>query len=54
MYRVVNLATGKAVDVNFEQLCSEVGEQLDEAFYTEVFIAHTLTGKDGQLVIAGE
>lgn len=54
MYSVTNMSTGVTSEVNFEQLSSEVDESLDEAFFTEVFVAHTLTGKTGQLVVMKE
>ena len=53
MFTVYNQTTRKTTDVNFEQLKTLVGEELDEIFYTPVFIAHTLSGKDTKFVITG-
>lgn len=54
MYNVTNMSTGTTSEVSFEQLSKEVGEPLDETFFTDVFVAHTLTGKNGQLVVMKE
>lgn len=53
MFTVYNQTTRKTTDVNFEQLKTLVGEELDEIFYTPVFTAHTLSGKDTKFVITG-
>lgn len=53
MFTVYNQATRKSVEVNFEQLKTLVGEDLDDIFYTKVFTNHTLTGKKDRFIITG-
>lgn len=53
MFTVYNQATRKSVEVNFEQLKTLVGEELDDIFYTKVFTNHTLTGKKDRFIITG-
>lgn len=51
MFTVVDLSTGKTDELNFDQLNKRAGGELDEAFYTKIFAAHTLTVGESKLVV---
>lgn len=54
MYTVINTADGKTSTVNFDQLNRMVGQTLDEAFFSEVFKAHTLNNNSSAQILVME